>query len=62
MNIGEKIKKYRKSKDITQEVLAERIGVTYQAISKWERGDSFPDITLLPALANFFDIFKEWQR
>lgn len=56
MNIGENIKKYRKSKDITQEVLAERIGVTYQAISKWERGDSFPDITLLPALANFFDI------
>ena len=38
--IGEKIRKYRKEKEISQETLAERLGVTFQAISRWERGVS----------------------
>ena len=58
MNIylGENIKKLRREKDITQETLAEFLGVTFQSISKWERGESYPDITLLPAIAGFFNV------
>ena len=56
MNIylGENIKKLRKERDLTQEKLADLIGVSFQAISKWERGESFPDITILPVIADFF--------
>ncbi len=56
MNIGAKIKVLRKERDITQEALADRLGVTFQAISKWERGDSYPDITMIPVIAGFFNI------
>lgn len=58
MNIylGENIKRLRREKDITQETLAEFLGVTFQSISKWERGESYPDITLLPAIAGFFNV------
>ena len=56
INIGENIKNLRKRKDITQEELAEHLGISFQSISKWERGDGFPDITMLPDLADFFNI------
>ena len=49
--IGEQIASLRKSKRITQNELAERIGVSFQAVSKWERGETLPDIGLLPDLA-----------
>lgn len=55
-NLGEKIKTLRKKMDITQEELAERLGVSYQAVSKWETNSSYPDITMLPILANLFNI------
>lgn len=54
--IGEKIKKLRRARDLTQEEVAAHLGVSYQAISKWERSDGYPDITMLPALANYFGI------
>ena len=54
--IGEKLKKLRRSRDLTQEEVAAHIGISYQAISKWERGDGYPDITMLPALANYFGV------
>lgn len=56
IKIGENLKRLRKAKDITQEELADFLGISFQAISKWERGDSFPDITMLPALSNLFEI------
>ena len=54
--IGDNIRKYRKEKEISQETLAERLGVTFQAVSRWERGEGYPDITMLPIIAGFFDI------
>ena len=56
MNIGNKIKELRKSRGITQEQLAESIGVSFQAVSKWETGIALPDITLSPVLASYFGV------
>jgi transcriptional regulator with XRE-family HTH domain len=56
MNLGEIIKKLRMQKDMTQEQLAEYLNISSQAISKWETNVSLPDITLVPVLANIFDV------
>ena len=56
MTIGETIKKFRREQDVTQEKLAEYLGISYQAVSKWENGSSLPDITLVVPLANFFGV------
>lgn len=56
ISIGENLKNLRKSKDITQEMLGDFLGVSFQTVSKWERGDCFPDIIMLPSLANFFEV------
>ena len=53
--LPENLKKYRIKKNLTQEELAEYLGITAQSVSKWERGESYPDITFLPALANIFE-------
>lgn len=49
------IQKYRKKQGLTQEELAEKLGVTFQAVSKWENAKSAPDITLLPDIADLFE-------
>ena len=54
--IGERIKHHRKRLGMTQEQLAERMGVTPQAVSKWETNQSCPDISALPQLAELFGI------
>ena len=54
--IAENLKTLRKGKDHTQEEVAEMIGVSPQSVSKWERGETLPDITLLPALANLYKV------
>ena len=54
--LGERLRALRKRNDLTQEQLAERLGVSFQTISKWENGASAPDITMLPALAHFFGV------
>lgn len=56
ISIAKTIKTLRARKGITQEQLASFLGVTYQAISKWERDEGYPDITMLPLIANFFEI------
>ncbi|KMT22260.1 helix-turn-helix domain-containing protein [Clostridium cylindrosporum] len=56
LKIGEVISKLRKEKGITQEQLANFVGVSTPAVSKWESGISYPDITLLPILARFFSV------
>ena len=56
MTFSEIIAKYRKELGLTQEGLALKLGVTNQAVSKWESGQSCPDIALLPLLADLFGI------
>lgn len=53
--VGEQIAVLRKSKGITQSELGERIGISFQAVSKWERGETLPDITILPDLAKILE-------
>ena len=53
---GENIKRLRKEKEMTQEALASFLGVSFQTISKWERGETYPDITMLPIVASFFNV------
>ena len=53
--IGQEIAKRRKDKQITQTELADFMSVSKASVSKWETGQSYPDITLLPLLAAFFD-------
>lgn len=56
MTIGQNIKKYRKEAGLTQETLAERLGLTPSAVSQWETDRVMPDITQLPLLCNAFDV------
>ena len=56
LNFGGKIKQLRRSRDLTQEALADALGISAQSISKWECAYGYPDITQLPAIANFFGV------
>lgn len=56
MTLGNKIASLRKQNNITQEALAQKLGVTNQAVSKWESDTCCPDVTLLPKIADIFDI------
>ncbi len=56
MTIGANIKRLRSTKNITQEQLSVAMNVTCAAVSKWERGETYPDITLLQPLAYFFGV------
>ncbi len=53
--VGEQIASLRKEKGLTQSELGERLGVSFQAVSKWERGEALPDITLLPDIARILE-------
>lgn len=54
--IGDNIKKLRLEKNLTQEALADFLGITFQSVSRWERGESYPDITMLPTIASYFNV------
>lgn len=53
--IAEIIKSWRQKNNVTQKDFGQRLGVTAQTISKWEREECYPDITLLPAIAEVVD-------
>ncbi|MCR1824748.1 MULTISPECIES: helix-turn-helix domain-containing protein [Terrisporobacter] len=55
LEIGQVIYKLRKEENLTQEDLAKAVGVSTAAVSKWESNSSYPDITLLPSIARFFN-------
>lgn len=56
LNIGTKIHELRKEKGVTQEMLAAALGITGQAVSRWEAGGAYPDMEIIPAIANYFGI------
>lgn len=56
VNLANKLKELRKTKKISQEKLAQYLGVSYQAVSKWENGVTSPDIFLLPDIARYYGI------
>ena len=56
VSISEKISSLRKAHNLTQEALGEAVGVSAQAVSKWEKGDSLPDISVIPDICKTFGI------
>lgn len=56
IDLGERIKLFRQRGGRTQEALAGELGVTAQAVSRWENGVCYPDMELIPSLANAFGI------
>ena len=59
LNIGENIRRLRRSADMTQEQLADKLGVAYQSVSRWENGTTYPDMELLPALSSIFGVMVD---
>jgi len=55
-NIGDNIKQLRAEKGMTQEHLAEHLGITYQSVSKWENNITAPDLQLIPPIAEYFGV------
>lgn len=56
LNLGSKIRELRRRDGRTQEALAEALGVTGQAVSRWEAGICYPDMEIVPAIANYFGV------
>jgi len=59
-HFGDRLKKLRHNRNITQDALAEYLGISYQAVSKWENNAGYPDISLLPAIAGFFGVSADY--
>ena len=59
LKISENLRNLRKERGNTQDDLANHLGISVQAVSKWERGDGFPDITLLPYIASYYDVMVD---
>ena len=55
-SLGKNVAYLRRCAGLTQDMLSLQLGVSMQAVSKWERGISFPDVSLLPALARALDV------
>lgn len=56
LHLGDKIRELRRRDGRTQEALADALGITSQAVSRWESGGSYPDMEILPAIANYFGV------
>ena len=60
MSFGSNIKKLRRERGITQDQLANALGISGQAVSRWETGAAMPDISLIPALSNYFNVSSDF--
>lgn len=59
MNVNKNIKKFRRNRDMTQEQLADYMGVSVSAVSQWELGKTMPDITMIPSLCSLFQVASD---
>ena len=59
-NFSDNFKYMRKQRGLTQEQIAETLGVSCQAVSKWETNSSYPDISLLPIIADYFGVSVDY--
>lgn len=60
MNMADRIQYLRKAKGISQEELAEKVGVSRQAVSKWESEQSMPDLEKIIAMSDFFEVTTDY--
>lgn len=58
IKLGERIAQERKKKNLSQEAVAQHLGVTKAAVSKWECGQSLPDVSQMPKIASIFATFS----
>ena len=58
--IGKTIRELRKNNHLTQEQFAESLGVSFQSVSRWENGVTYPDIEMMPAIAHFFGVSTDY--
>lgn len=56
LQFGDNFKRLRKQREITQEQVAEMLGISCQSVSRWELGVCYPDFELLPVIANCFEV------
>ena len=61
-NFSNNFKTMRKQRNLTQEQIAETLGVSCQAVSKWETNSSYPDISLLPIIADYFGVSVDYLK
>ena len=59
-NFSDNFRSMRKQRGLTQEQIAETLGVSCQAVSKWETNSSYPDISLLPIIADYFGVSVDY--
>lgn len=59
-SVGKRIAELRKQEGLTQKQLADKLGVSNKAISKWETGEGFPDITMIPKLSAIFNVSSDY--
>ena len=60
MDIGARIKQLRQSRNIKQEDFAEALGISVQTVSRWENGVNYPDVSMLPSLASYFNVTADY--
>ena len=60
LKVGKRVAELRNINNITQLELAEKLGVTDRAVSKWETGGGYPDIALLPQIADIFNVSVDY--
>ena len=60
MKLSEKIYTCRKKAGLSQEALAEKLGVSRQAVSKWETDEAIPELSKIPMMAKIFDVTTDW--
>ncbi len=58
--IGKNIRELRKTHNLTQEMLAEKLGTTFQSVSRWENGVTYPDIDMIPIIARYFNVTSDY--